>query len=504
MIELARKEDCCGCFGCKSICPESCIEMNPDSEGFNYLEIDVSRCTNCGQCNKVCPMNKKRAPKKNPKVYAAWNLDDETRLKSSSGGVFSLLAKEIIDQNGVVFGAAFDENMKLSHSFVEDYDGLNRFRGSKYIESTVGTSFIEAKAFLKEGRKVLFSGTPCQISGLKHFLKKEYDNLLTVDLVCHGVPSPEVFNKYKQNMERTHNSKVVNIEFRNKNNGWKSSAIEVEFEDGKKYLNSIRKDNYMFGFLRNIYLRPCCHECQFTGVSRIADITLGDFWGVGKKKPELDDDKGTSIVLLHSEKGSNFFEQLGERIFMEKANVEDAIIYNPAINSPAYMNFKRNRFFSDFLVLPFEKIVRKYLKMHLIDYFNKYKIRTYRFMFFVWAILMFAFALFSLLVEGKETLSYFVTLFEFYVFGLIASNSVTIRKITFFKMVGVVYFAMIAYILGYSLIPLLFFSQRFDLSNSIIALVASSLGIATTVVGLFIKSKIIQKQLKSIDTSKSD
>lgn len=307
------KKDCCGCHGCAIACPKQCITMERDEEGFWYPRVDESACVHCGLCEKVCPvLNAVPADETaKPAAYAAMNEETGIRLESSSGGVFSALAQQVIASGGIVFGAAWSENFReVRHIGVESMEDLALLRGSKYVQSTMGDCYARAKNALAAGRQVLFSGTPCQVEGFQIFLGKEYENLLLVDIICHGVPSPDVWKKYLEECEKSAGAPVRSVEFRNKDTGWQSSAVKLVFTNGKVQSKVLSEDYFINAFLRNACLRPSCHDCRFKKLNRVSDVTLADFWGVETICPELEDDKGTSLVLVHSEKGHRILEGL--------------------------------------------------------------------------------------------------------------------------------------------------------------------------------------------------
>jgi len=245
----------------------------------------------------------------NTKGYAIINTNDEIRNRSSSGGVFYVLAAEIIKQNGIVFGARFDDNWEVIHDYTDNLDGLIPFLGSKYVQSKIGNTYEKVRKFLHMNQKVLFTGTPCQIAGLKHFLVNEDDNLTTVDLICHGVPSRAVWRNYIKKIIKGRN--VTNINFRDKSKGWLNFSLKIDFKNGDQLQN---EDLFMKGYLKNIYLRPSCYECAFKGLERDADITLADFWGVQEILPQMFDDRGTSLVLIHTERGNDLLHSLCKKI----------------------------------------------------------------------------------------------------------------------------------------------------------------------------------------------
>lgn len=325
MIDIKEKNGCCGCNACVQRCPKSCITMREDNEGFLYPEVDREVCIDCGLCEKVCPVIHQGEKRKPLAVYAVKHKDDKIRLSSSSGGAFTALAESVIDEDGVVFGAKFDEDWLVFHDYTDTKEGLVAFRGSKYVQSRIGDSFKKAEYFLKAGRKVLFSGTPCQIAGLKRFLRKEYDNLLTVDFICHGVPSPGVWREYLKeetarqcggkNSVLSHpnikerDARIESISFRDKRLGWKkySFALTLSVPNGHGAKNTVllseplNKNIFLRGFLTDLYLRPSCHACPAKSFKSGSDITISDFWGGQSIIPEWNDDKGISVMFLHKE-----------------------------------------------------------------------------------------------------------------------------------------------------------------------------------------------------------
>lgn len=317
MIQIDDKKNCCGCSACAQRCPKNCIVMKEDDEGFLYPEVNLDLCVNCGLCDKVCPIKEKSEINNYPKGYVAVNENDEIRLNSSSGGIFTPLAEMILREGGAVFGAAFDISCYIvKHICVDSTEGLEALRGSKYVQSRIEDTYIQVQKALTQDVKVLFSGTPCQIAGLKAYLGKEYELLYTVDILCHGVPSPSVWRKYLEKQESVHGSAVRRTFFRHKNYGWKMYALSLEFSNDKAYEQIFTKDPFMQMFLWNICLRPSCYACKFKNISHTADITLGDAWGVENYMPDMDDDKGTSLILVHSNKGSELLN-----IVLEKYNI---------------------------------------------------------------------------------------------------------------------------------------------------------------------------------------
>lgn len=374
MLQITDKSKCCGCNACVQRCPKQCIVMHEDEEGFLYPQVDVTLCVDCGLCEKVCPMLAQNDVKKALQIFAAKNKNEHQRLRSSSGGIFILLAEQTIKMGGVVFGARFDKNWEVEHCYVETIEELEPLMRSKYVQSRIGNTYKEAEQFLKEGRRVLFVGTSCQISGLHRFLRKDYNNLLSVDFICHGVPSPGIWRKYLQEIknnalqsEATGKNTVLpfslksmpvitGINFREKGlggYGWKKFGFVVHGKsplkgDQNSVLLSVDfgKDIYMKGFLRNLYLRPSCYNCLVKSGKSQSDLTIGDFWGISKLKPEIDDDKGIGAILVYTHKG---IEALGfiscDKIAM---TYNDVIMENPAIYSSVMLTNNRKRFWQFF------------------------------------------------------------------------------------------------------------------------------------------------------------
>lgn len=360
MIEIKDKTRCMGCHACYNRCPVQAIEMVEDEKGFKYPQVNKEKCINCGLCERVCPILNQRKVENTPKAYAVKNKNEEVREKSSSGGMFSLLAEKVLQDGGVVFGVAFDENWQLKHIYVENIEDLQIFRGSKYLQSIVGETYSKLKDFLIEGRKVMYTGTPCQIEGLKSYLGKEYENLFTQDIICHGVPSPKVHERYLKYLRDKYKTKnIKNIIHRTKINGWKNWCVNIKF-DNSEYIKAHEQDPYMQAFLRNTSLRESCYNCQFKKKHRISDITLADFWGIENIAPEMDDDRGTSLVIINSEKGKKIFEQIKDKINYKQVDFEEAIQYNPSMTTSVKPDPNRKKFFENLDKMPFDELVKKY------------------------------------------------------------------------------------------------------------------------------------------------
>lgn len=344
------KKECSGCHACYDACPTGAITMEEDVEGFWYPCVDESKCIHCGRCVKVCQIFNTKKPEGtiSTEAYACLNQNTEERLASSSGGLFILLAKQVLDKDGVVFGAAFDDHMELRHTYATDLGGCRAFMGSKYLQSRIGMAYADAKRFLVKGRWVLFTGTPCQIHGLKLFLGRDFEKLIAVDLACHGVPSPAVFRKYLSDLEKQQGSSVTSFLFRSKKTGWNNFASEVHFKSGKESVQPHDHCPFVRGFLANLYLRPSCYECKNKGDNRYADLTLGDYWGIESAHPELADDKGTSVLFVRTVKGKQMVNSISENIRSTRTDASYGLESNYAISRPVPMNPRRDAFFAEF------------------------------------------------------------------------------------------------------------------------------------------------------------
>lgn len=374
MINIVDKKKCSGCHACASICPKKCISMVYDREGFLYPTVDSESCISCSLCEMACPIITPKKTEKNGKdisAFGAYVKNEEILLKSTSGGIFTEIASCVINNGGVVFGAAFNEDFSVSHKMVDNVEDLSIFRGSKYVQSTIGDAYMEAKKQLDDGRLVLFTGTPCQIGGIYSFLNKDYENLITQDVVCHGVPSPMVWQKYKFYQENKFLSKTKDVQFRCKIPGSEGSYVVFNFENNDRYVKKGTDDLYMKSFVSNLCLRPSCFECNFKGKVRQSDITLADFWGVERVMPEMKSKKGISLVLVNSNKGSELFNKIQEKIEFKKASLDEALKYNASVvNSP---NEPQAR--EDFIKITcadgFEASSKKYLKESFKAKFKK-------------------------------------------------------------------------------------------------------------------------------------
>lgn len=357
-----NKAECTGCSSCASICPKTCISMEVDSEGFCYPNVDVERCISCNLCVKVCPIKFPVVDKRKPlKTLAAISKDALVRSVSSSGGIFSLLATMIVENGGKVWGAIFDENWRVIHQGIDKDTELHLFLGAKYLQSDLQHTFNEIENYLKNGKSTLFSGTPCQVAGLKRYLRKDYEYLYTVDIVCHGVPSYKVFESFL--LENFGDRRILDIAFRNKATGWRTYNLYIKYMDDGiiKEKRFLRKDNvYLDGFISNLYLRPSCYQCPAKCGTSGSDITLGDFWGIEKQAPEMDDRKGTSLVLLNTLKGEKVFDMISPFVLSKEMLYDIAYMENISLELPPQMNPWRNIFFKDIKCKPFSTVVRSF------------------------------------------------------------------------------------------------------------------------------------------------
>lgn len=372
MIEesLDRKL-CCGCGACSQICPTNAITMVEDEEGFLYPQVSSEKCVNCGLCDKACPVlhaqNNTYEKEQEIKAYGGYHQDEEIRKDSSSGGAFSLFAQWILKQGGKVYGCTLNEKQEAFHIGISSEDELYKLRGSKYVQSEIGDVYKEIKQDLEQDKYVFFVGTPCQAGGLHSFLGKKYEKLYICDFICHGVPSRSVFRSYIDWVEKTNNDKVVGFRFRNKDKGWSQTGLQlgtnITLESGKE----IRKypcfqDAYMNGFLDDIYLRPACYQCSFKSLPKYyTDFTIADFWGVDKVDKSLNDQKGTSLILVHSQHGQELFDLVNDSFKYKECDFEKAISRNKVLVKSAKQTKAREGFYATYKNAGFNAARKKYM-----------------------------------------------------------------------------------------------------------------------------------------------
>lgn len=368
MIQVIDKAKCCGCWACNNICPKQCIDMKEDIEGFRYPVVNKTQCINCGLCTKVCPQLQTHTSKQKPKSFVIQQKDPYILRNSTSGGFFSAISKYAIENKGVVFGAAFNKEMELCHQYSETLEGCTRFRGSKYVQSIIGNSYEIAKSFLDQDKIVVFSGTPCQIAGLKSYLRqKEYNNLITVDLVCHGTPSPLLLRKYFQYYSSIFKSKIINYLSRDKYYGYDFSTATIQFENQNiQYHKGIEADIMLRLYFKNICSRPSCYSCHFKTLHRVSDFTIFDCWNARSIDRRFNK-KGATNVFIHTQKGQNIFEIIKDDFNYAPSDIEKTIQTDgDMILNSVPVNSKRNNFFNDLNSMDFEILVKKYLQQNKI------------------------------------------------------------------------------------------------------------------------------------------
>lgn len=361
MLSITEKQNCCGCGACANVCPVRCISMQEDEEGFLYPRADASRCVDCGLCSSVCVCQQEGPLRqREPVCYAAAAKNASLRAASSSGGVFSLLAENVLASGGVVYGVTMDADMgSCSFARITDVSGLRGLRGSKYLQAKVGETYRSVKQDLEDGREVLFSGVPCQIDALKLFLDRDYENLCCVEVICHGTPSPLLWKKYVEYLETKHRGKIREVRFRNKKSGWRKYSLAIDGADFHQ-TQTVSEDPYLMMFSRNFSLRLSCYDCAAKKLESAADLTLGDFWAIWNLLPELDDDKGTSLVMVRSDRGAALFQRIQGEIDLRETPFAAAVAANGSYNHSAPLPGERDGFFEDLHTISFEEMIRKY------------------------------------------------------------------------------------------------------------------------------------------------
>lgn len=370
MIELfIDKNNCCGCTACMSICPNSAITMDTDKEGFKYPIIDAEKCIECNLCKDVCSFQNGYDISMNlsePLVYAVKNNDESIRMSSTSGGAFTAISDYIIENHGVIYGVAFDDDFNVVHQRAENQEQRDKFKGSKYVQSELGDIFLQINQDLKENKDVLFTGTPCQCSGLKTYLNATNiitEKLVLCDIVCHGTPSPLLWRDHIESCEKKANSKLKEYYCRSKILGWHGHNEMVVYENGKSDYRSLTSQKHKNVFYSHNGLRPSCHNCKYTNLERCSDITMADFWGIEKSMPDFDDNKGVSLLLINTYKGSEIFNKIKYKVAYKKSNTRDCL--QPQLQYPAKASPKREKFWMDYYNKGYSFVVKRHTQLSI-------------------------------------------------------------------------------------------------------------------------------------------
>lgn len=356
MIQIESAINCCGCGACAQRCPQSCITMIEDQEGFKYPEVDHTQCIGCHLCEKVCPVNTSTHPIEPIECWAMRCKDEKVVRESSSGGIFTYLANQVLEQGGVVFGARFDDNWNVVHDYVENKSDLYRLQTSKYVQSDTNHIMLKVENFLKEKRLVMFAGTPCQIAAIKLFLRKEYDNLYLVEIVCHGVPSPKVWHLYLKEITNNFTGKITDINFRDKSTGWAKYSVKVVV-DNKIFKSRYDTHPYMKAFLTEFIIRPSCYNCHFKSHRSFADITIGDYWGIDRLPNISNDDKGYNIVIIRTPKGLGLIKDK-KNVWFRQTNTNQ--LFQKAIYDSAFFRLNRKAFWKYLLRNGLDKSIKRF------------------------------------------------------------------------------------------------------------------------------------------------
>ncbi|MCM1218484.1 MAG: Coenzyme F420 hydrogenase/dehydrogenase, beta subunit C-terminal domain [Lachnospiraceae bacterium] len=383
MINITDKVDCCGCNACGDVCAHNAISFKTDIEGFWYPVVDKEKCIDCGLCDKVCPVINIGALKKNDYEHpqqsiAAINRNMRIRWNSTSGGAYTALAEGVLGQGGYVTGAVYNKEFLVQSLVSNKVDDLEKLRSSKYLQSNCEGQYRTIRELLRKGEKVLACGTPCQMAALRSFLRKDYENLIIVDFICRGVNSPKVYRKYLDSLERKFGGKVVYVKAKNKELGWRNLTRKVVFDNGKSYYGVFMDDDFRRGYHTNVFCRPSCYSCRFKDFPRIADITIADYWGIEKVNKNLDNNIGTSMILLNSKKGEQYFEQIKNKLEFEYLPFETILGGNIALmKSIEAAKIDRKQFFEDLDKATFEDVTKKYFPKTKVHKTFKRKVKSF-------------------------------------------------------------------------------------------------------------------------------
>lgn len=366
MIQITDKRKCTGCSVCANVCPFEAIAMKEDEESFLYPHIEADKCKKCGLCDAHCPVSHMYLPERIPipSVYAGWSKNDEIRMQSTTGGIFYELASAFIENGGYVCGVVWTNDWSAKHFISNKKEDLKFLMGSKYIQSNKNNIYKTIKKLLEASERVMICSLPCETAGLYTYLGRDYDNLFVVDMLCRGVNAPGVLKKFLMTLEKKYQSHVESVHFKCKRpHGWHGFSTEITFANGHIYNRDRYTDQFMRCYLQeNCSIRPSCSDCRFKSVNGYGDITIGDFWGIEYSHPELDENKGTSMIKINTQKGQHYFEELSENIYFQKCSLEDANTkYNSCFSKSVPMGNERDEFFQDYLQLPFEDVLKKYV-----------------------------------------------------------------------------------------------------------------------------------------------
>lgn len=380
LVDKLHKKECCGCWACVNICPKKCIVMQQDSEGFLYPHIDTNKCIECGLCIKVCTSNNEyKLQYDELQYYAAINVSDKVRFKSSSGGVFYEISKYVIEESGAVYGAAYTDDFKIKHIRVSDINSIEKLQKSKYLQSEIGDAYTNVLQDLNNNIKVLFSGTPCQIMGLKKFLRgRKFQNLICVDIACHAVPSPLAWRAYIESIGLE--DKIVSIDFRDKNYPWHNYTLTIKKKNGMKISEPCDKNPFMLGFIYNLYNRPSCHHCPAKSFKSGSDIMLADFWGIEKIAPDFDDNRGTSLIVIKTETGQNIINYIYSKFHLLNVGYEAVSSRTTTFIKSSLPHYRRDYFFKNIRKKKFDKLVLACLK-HNAPFFCRIKRRLLKYFY---------------------------------------------------------------------------------------------------------------------------